>query len=557
MRSRAFWMTIALTASLAGLTALPAQTQEATSCVVCHSDADLFDEESLAIVEHVGGGVHVAAGLGCHDCHGGNPAPEAADDLFLAKDEDFAENPYRGAPARGEIPSFCSRCHSDPAYMRRFKPDLRVDQETEYWTSQHGQALAAGNTAVATCTDCHSHHGILAPGNAESPVYPTRVAETCRSCHSDGERIADAALPTDQYARWRQSVHAAALFEKGDFSAPTCNDCHGNHGARPPGIDSIAFVCGQCHGREARLFRASAKHAGFEEHNELMEAAGDEGCAACHEEPEPASALTGERQFTECATCHGHHAVIRPTLAMLSPLPETPCVFCHEGPLAEEVSEPEKAERRYRATKEALLATAGTEGLEGDALFDWLVDQAVGLPVHTHPEFRRLFDKFRIGKTTYTFEDPDGHGRHRVDVVRCNHCHGAEVLLADEPAGYLAAEESLGKMRELTALTARAERVLLTARRGGVETGHVLQEIENAVDAQIGLEVLLHTFGKDEEEGFAGKHREGLESAYAALTAGDEALDELTFRRKGLAVFLAFVVLVAVGLALKIRQLGQ
>jgi hypothetical protein len=566
--SRRAWVPIAAMMLLAA----PAAAQE-TSCVTCHGDADLFDEDYLEIVERFRQDVHAAAGLGCHDCHGGNPSAEVADDPALAKDEGFEPNPYRGAPARGDVPGFCGRCHSDPAYMRRFNPAPRVDQEREYWTSRHGQALAAGNARVATCTDCHSHHGILGIGDPASPVYPTRVGETCRSCHSDPERMAGVTmpdgrgLPTNQYALWRQSVHAAAMFEKGDFSAPTCNDCHGNHGATPPGVDAITNVCGQCHGREARLFRSSPKHAGYEEHNEYMEGAGEEGCAACHAEGEPQAELTAVRSFTECATCHGNHAVIRPTLAMLGPLPETPCAFCHEGsgPLAAEVPEPEAKARHYETTKASLLATAGD--LAEAELFDWLVDQAQALPFHTlpgpedepaalRPEFRELFEKFRIGKTAYVFADPDGEGTHRVEVVRCNHCHGTEAATADAPLGYQAAEEILGRMRELTASVARAERILLAARRGGVETRGALAEIEKAVDAQIGLEVLLHTFDAGEESDFVTRQQEGLESARAGLQASREAMDELGFRRRGLVIFLVFVVLVAVGLAFKIRELS-
>ena len=43
-------------------------------------------------------------------------------------------------------------------------------------------------------------------------------------------------LPCDEYAKWRKSVHGKALLDKGDLSAPTCNNCHGNHGAAPPQI---------------------------------------------------------------------------------------------------------------------------------------------------------------------------------------------------------------------------------------------------------------------------------------------------------------------------------
>jgi hypothetical protein len=46
--------------------------------------------------------------------------------------------------------------------------------------------------------------------------------------------------------------------------------------------------------------------------------AGTEGCADCHEEPEPQAQLAGIAHFTECATCHGNHAVMRPAITMLN-----------------------------------------------------------------------------------------------------------------------------------------------------------------------------------------------------------------------------------------------
>ena len=175
------------------LATLPLAAQGAvlkdTSCTACHSDADLFDEQARQIVADYGSDVHATIGLSCHDCHGGNPAMRLADDVG-AMDEDFAPNPYRGAPGRADIPSYCGDCHSDPGYMRRFKPDARVDQEREYWTSQHGIALAAGDDRVATCIDCHGVHGIRRTSNPDSSVYPARVAETCSSCHSDSARMA-------------------------------------------------------------------------------------------------------------------------------------------------------------------------------------------------------------------------------------------------------------------------------------------------------------------------------------------------------------------------------
>jgi cytochrome b6 len=559
----------------------PASPAGTSSCVTCHGDPDWGGDPAL--IEAFQDDVHLEVGLGCEDCHGGDPDPGLAEEPMVAMDPDSDTHPFRGSPARTEIPSFCGRCHSDPTYMRRFQPDARVDQEQEYRTSQHGLALAQGDTRVATCVDCHGVHGIRRPDHPASPVYPTRVAETCGGCHSDpkhmaGYTLADGRpLPVDQQVRWRRSVHAAALLEREDLSAPTCNDCHGNHGATPPGLEAVTFVCGQCHGREASIFRESPKHRGFQDHNEMfLPEMGPGGCGDCHGEPQ--ASLQPRSAFAECTTCHGNHAVMRPTLALLAPLPDTPCALCHEGGTVTadtetEAWEPESVRKHYRELRDALLQTAEAQGLTGDARFDWLVDQALTLPTHTapgggtggegtsgtegggtgpalRPEFSRLFEKFRIGKTYFTYSDPVTGKKVRSAFVRCTDCHSKDSEGA-EVAGTI-----LDSMWEVTSTTARAERTALAARRGGVEVREATSELDGAVDAQIQLEVLVHSFSVDKDGAFAKKHEEGRQHAVAALEAARKALEELAFRRRGLAVSLGLIVLVLIGLALKIRQIS-
>jgi hypothetical protein len=548
--------------------------QRVTSCTICHAKpeiAAIIGEGSAAIVAHEQTGAHAAAGLSCHDCHGGNPDAALADDLG-AMDEHYAAAPYVGAPKRAEIPAFCGRCHSDPTLMKRFKPDARVDQEREYWTSRHGELLKAGDTNVATCIDCHGTHGIVGPVDAESPVHPRRVAETCSRCHSDAARMAayrlpdGRSLPVDQYARWRQSVHAQFLLEREDLSAPTCNDCHGNHGATPPGVESVAFVCSQCHAREAELFRASPKASAFEAHRDYMKDAGAAGCPSCHPPPSPAARLGTSVTFAQCATCHGNHGIVRATVAMLAPLPPTPCDFCHEaaGTGGEVVEATARVQRHYEDTRTALLREASAAGLDGAARFDWLVDRALEIPAHSArgshtggagrlgSEFERLFTKFRIGKSTYTWEH-DGETIH-VDLVRCSDCHAASGTA--DTAGRETAKLFIEHMRRLTSATARAERRLLAARRGGVELRKVTPHFDAAVTAQIELEVLVHTFSSAPDGKFMSRYREGMQQAESALVGTREALDELGSRRRGLVVFLGFLVLVLVAMVLKIRQLS-
>ena len=78
-------------------------------------------------------------------------------------------------------------------------------------------------------------------------------------------------LPTNQLADYQKSVHYAALTKGNDLSAPTCNDCHGNHGAAPPGVGAVANVCGTCHAVFATKFATSV-------HSQIF----DKGCVECH-----------------------------------------------------------------------------------------------------------------------------------------------------------------------------------------------------------------------------------------------------------------------------------
>jgi len=549
-----------------------------TSCLACHADAEMMDDEDLLkIATDWKESVHAAVGVSCHDCHGGNPSPEFADDMDAAMDPEFAEAPFTDLPDAQRIPAFCGRCHSDPDYMKRFRPDARVDQEQEYHSSQHGKSLSDGNKKVATCISCHGDHGILRADNPRSSVYPTRVAETCGGCHADPEWMAGETLedgrpmPVDQVGEWHQSVHAHALLERGDLFAPTCNDCHGNHGAAPPGYESVSFVCGQCHGREAELFRASSKHDGYLEHREFLEDAEGEGCAACHETPDPAAELPAWTSLGECTACHLNHAIIRPTTAMLAPLPETPCAHCHlddhEEVVEASVQEPTRSLEKFKTQQDDLLAEAETLGLTGESRYDWLVDQALELPYHTdivtedgqdravpRPEFGRLFEKLRIGKIHHTFTNPSTGEAGVIRIRRCSDCHASEPELADDPVGLTVGSEIFRHLRILTGLTSRAERMLLTARRGGVEIGHAQEELDQAIDAQIQLQALVHGFSIDEDGPFVETSIEGIEHAEAALVASDSALEELGVRRQGMFISLGFILLVMVGLALLIRR---
>jgi hypothetical protein len=90
------------------------------------------------------------------------------------------------------------------------------------------------------------------------------------------------------------------ISSKGDLSAPTCNDCHGNHGASPPGVSSVVNVCGQCHAVNSELFNKSG-------HSKIFAQMGIPGCASCHSNHailEAGDAMLGAGDKSACATCH-------------------------------------------------------------------------------------------------------------------------------------------------------------------------------------------------------------------------------------------------------------
>jgi hypothetical protein len=153
-------------------------------------------------------------------------------------------------------------------------------------------------------------------------------------------------LPTGQLEDYQGSVHARALLEKKDLSAPVCNDCHGNHGAFPPSVTSVASVCRQCHPSTGELFMKSPHKKAFD-----------------------------EMGAGECEACHGNHKILAPSTAMIGTGDGASCVLCHDKgsrgfeAAAEFRRELDGFESGFRAA-EGLLAQARQKGVEvSDAEF--------------------------------------------------------------------------------------------------------------------------------------------------------------------------------------------
>jgi len=273
----------ALTATAVLLSALVAAEPAtgADGCADCHRD----------LVAEQGPDVHAAAGLGCAACHRGHPS---------AKEAAAAHAGFVARPKGWAVANLCGGCHADIEGMRTLNPRLPTDQLAQYRTSHHGKLAQKGDARVATCVSCHGHHGIKHVKDPASTASKERIVETCTGCHNP-TYMAGKDVPTDQLQKYQASVHGKKRLVERDPGAPACNDCHGNHGAAPPGVYAVTHVCGKCHVTQAELFDAGSHAKHFK----------DAG-------------------VPPCTTCHNHHDVMPTTDALLGTGPGGACGMCHQ-----------------------------------------------------------------------------------------------------------------------------------------------------------------------------------------------------------------------------------
>jgi hypothetical protein len=262
------------------------------TCTACHMALD--DARLRAPAQLTDSDIHHTQGVTCAGCHGGDPSSE---------DPAVAMSPAKGFVGKfayQAIPEMCGSCHSDPAFMLRYVPNIPTDQLQQYRTSKHGKALAKGDTNVAICTSCHGAHGVRQVSDPRSPVYPTHIVQTCAKCHSNRSLMAHYGISGNEVEEYESSVHYRDLVKKNDLSAPTCKSCHGAHGATPPGVSSVANVCGTCHVTQRERFNLSPHKDAF----------------AALDQP-------------ACETCHGNHAIGQPKDTWIGVGDKQICGSCH------------------------------------------------------------------------------------------------------------------------------------------------------------------------------------------------------------------------------------
>lgn len=342
---------------------------ESQACLNCHLDEKKFpggdkDKGSAKFVNHYKTSIHAAVekeGLleaaGCVDCHGNHMVQEP-------------NNP-KASTNRAKLMETCGKCHSE--VVANFKK------------SKHGQELSKGNDKAPTCTDCHGEHDIQST-LLSNDFSKLNLTDKCLSCHKDG-KIPHKNFKGEEelITGYENSVHYQAL-KKGNFDAPTCYQCHGAHemeSADNPASKiskkNIANTCGQssCHVNQLADYTGSIHQVGVSKDNKdaptCNNCHGNHGivtknldnkvekskelvqlCSNCHSSVElvkrnelPTQVAEtysesfhglatrgGSKEAANCESCHGNHN-IRPSDDTLSTinkknLPQT-CGKCHPG----------------------------------------------------------------------------------------------------------------------------------------------------------------------------------------------------------------------------------
>ena len=227
---------------------LAGSVHKTTSCVSCHADITATHPDDNRPVQPVN----------CATCHARETASYGASVHGLA------------AKAGDKTAANCQSCHDShdilpdtspvsPLYFSRQAAtcgQCHVQEAADWAKSVHGKAVASGNRAAPTCTDCHSEHKIeaLKGGSAQ------KISDVCSRCHASLNLDSRYNLPADRVSTYVESYHGLAA-QYGSTVVANCASCHGYHKILPSADPesminpkNLVATCGQCHPGANRMF---------------------------------------------------------------------------------------------------------------------------------------------------------------------------------------------------------------------------------------------------------------------------------------------------------------
>lgn len=286
-----------------------------------------------------------------------------------------------------------------------------------------------------SCAGCHGGDPTADFGHSFVKEWPESGRQTnrawivyfCARCHSDPVFMNqfNPSLPTDQFAKFKDSPHGRVLLQEQDRRAPQCVSCHGIHDilpARDPQskvyAKRVPETCGACHANPKVMagftlpdgsplptnqledYRTSVHGQALLERGDLGAPACNDchgnhaalppgvskvsrSCSLCHSAN--ASLFDGSKHkqafaqhhWPECGKCHGDHAIAKPRDGMLGTGRDSLCGPCHgeyakDNPLcnatanyfSQAITKMDREQNRFNAIAENLAA----EGLDVDPI---------------------------------------------------------------------------------------------------------------------------------------------------------------------------------------------
>ncbi len=215
--------------------------------------------------------------------------------------------------AKKNLPDTCATCHANVQFLSRHNIPFAHPVEL-YKLSVHGRAVAAGNNAAATCSDCHGSHEIVPARDPLSKINHWNVATTCGKCHAEITKT------------YLESIHGQAMMA-GAADAPVCTDCHGEHlilgpkeAASTVNASRVSSAtCGRCHGDERLAVR-------FNMPSDRVPSYADSYHGLALRE--------GSQTVANCASCHGVHNIFPSSDPRSTVNPanlRNTCGACHAG----------------------------------------------------------------------------------------------------------------------------------------------------------------------------------------------------------------------------------
>jgi cytochrome b subunit of formate dehydrogenase len=254
---------------------LGAQTK--SDCLTCHADKSLSTtRKGKAVSLYVNGksiSQSIHGELECVACHEGFKP----DQLPHAKKIEAVR---------------CQNCHDG-------------DQFEKYQKSVHA-------TAEVHCSGCHTKHDMRKLSDADPAARKQFAQEVCATCHAD------------QNAKYMESDHGHAL-AAGTLGAPSCIDCHDEHGVMAAANDSaqtnrknVAAMCEKCHVDNAEVRGRVAPSAAF--------------ISSYEKSVHGQAQKNGNEAAATCTDCHGGHELKKgsnPTSTVARKNVATTCGQCH------------------------------------------------------------------------------------------------------------------------------------------------------------------------------------------------------------------------------------